>query len=50
MFVILGVLGVIVAVGFGFYRSPEHVRRVSAAELEHIRAEKTTMPTGHIPG
>jgi MFS family permease len=52
MFVILGVLGVIVAVGFWvFYRSPEHDRRVSAAELEHIRAreEDDNAPTGHIP-
>lgn len=52
MFVILGVLGVIVAIGFWvFYRSPEHDRRVSAAELEHIRAreEDDNAPTGHIP-
>lgn len=52
MFVILGVLGVIVAVGFWvFYRSPEHDRRVSAAELQHIRAreEDDNAPTGHIP-
>ncbi|WP_420097386.1 MFS transporter [Brevibacterium sediminis] len=52
MFVILGVLGVIVAIGFwAFYRSPEHDRRVSEAELEHIRAreEDDNAPTGHIP-
>ncbi|GAA1936768.1 MFS transporter [Brevibacterium antiquum] len=52
MFVILGVLGIIVAIGFWvFYRSPEHDRRVSAAELEHIRAreEDNNAPTGHIP-
>lgn len=52
MFVILGVLGIVVAVGFWvFYRSPEHDRRVSAAELEHIRAreEDDNAPTGHIP-
>src|SRR5699024_5430293 len=52
MFVILGVLGVIVAVGFWvFYRSPEHDRRVSAAELAHIRAreEDINAPRGHIP-
>ncbi|MCF2587768.1 MFS transporter [Brevibacterium sp. UCMA 11752] len=52
MFVILGVLGIIVAIGFWvFYRSPEHDRRVSAAELEHIRAreEDDNAPTGHIP-
>ncbi|MCF2572867.1 MFS transporter [Brevibacterium sp. UCMA 11754] len=52
MFVILGVLGIIVAVGFWvFYRSPEHDRRVSAAELEHIRAreEDNNAPTGNIP-
>src|SRR5699024_11500640 len=52
MFVILGVLGVIVALGFwAFYRSPEHDRRVSAAELAHIRAreEDEHAPAGHIP-
>lgn len=52
MFVILGVLGIVVAIGFWvFYRSPEHDRRVSAAELEHIRAreEDDNAPTGHIP-
>lgn len=52
MFVILGVLGIIVAIGFWvFYRSPEHDRRISAGELEHIRAreEDGNVPTGHIP-
>ena len=52
MFVILGLLGVVVAIGFWiFYRSPEHDRRVSAAELAHIRAreEDDHAPAGHIP-
>jgi len=52
MFVILGLLGVVVAIGFWiFYRSPEHDRRVSAAELAHIRAreEADHAPAGHIP-
>lgn len=51
MFVILGLLGITVAIGFAvFYRTPENSKRVSPEELAYIRTVRPgdNVPTGKI--